>query len=247
MFRIQIELGFSVLGKRRRALPPDSLGADSLPFTPGAKVVFEGALMESRRMGMTFISPEHILLSILENKNDAVRKILKLIGIGDGALKVEALRRLRNESQEMVQRQKEAVASGAGAKHGKKSDQDVLNEYCKDLNKEARMKRIDPIIGRKKEVQRVAQILSRRSKNNAILLGDPGVGKTAIAEGLACAIESKCLPDGSPLPAFLEKKRLFQLDIPLLIAGAKERGELESRITNIASLSGRWQHHPCHG
>ena len=93
--------------------------------------------------------------------------------------------------------------------------------------------KIDPVIGRTKEVTRVTQILARRSKNNPILLGEPGVGKTAIAEGLALAIVSRINPDGSPLPPFLYDKRVMSLDVGLVIAGAKERGELENRMTKL--------------
>lgn len=91
------------------------------------------------------------------------------------------------------------------------------------------------VFGRGKEVERVIQVLARRSKNNPILLGEPGVGKTAIAEGLAHCIVKGCTPGGQPLPSFLEGKRILQLDVGLLIAGAKERGELERRVTGMLS------------
>ena len=109
----------------------------------------------------------------------------------------------------------------------------ALDEYCRDLCKEVRQNKIDPVIGREREVARVMQILARRTKNNPILLGEPGVGKTAIAEGLAYAIVHKTSLDGSPLPTFLESKRVMQLDVGLMIAGAKERGELENRVTRL--------------
>ena len=202
-----------------------------LPFSEKAKEIFETAQIESRRMGMAFIAPEHIFLAILEVDDEQTRKLIKLFNAEAGTLKVEAMRRLRGEIDQSSNR--EAVASGKQSKKNTDKIEEVLTEYCRDLCEEARNKRIDPIIGRGKEVHRIAQIIGRRSKNNPILLGEPGVGKTAIAEGLACAIVSKSMPDGSPIPAFLENKRLMQVDVPMLIAGAKERGELESRVTNI--------------
>ncbi len=109
----------------------------------------------------------------------------------------------------------------------------MLAEYCKDLCAEVRLGKVDPVIGRSREVTRITQILARRTKNNPILLGEPGVGKTAIAEGLAKAIVDCANPDGSPLPAFLLGKRIMQLDVGRIIAGAKERGELEQRMTKL--------------
>jgi ATP-dependent Clp protease ATP-binding subunit ClpC len=105
----------------------------------------------------------------------------------------------------------------------KKEGSSALEDFCRDLCKEAASQRTDPVIGRQKEVLRVTQILARKKKNNPILLGEPGVGKTAIAEGLARAIVARTNADGSPLPDFLHSKRVMQLDVGLLIAGAKVR------------------------
>jgi len=230
---LQIELATTVLfGQTKKAVDVGQAPRD-LPFSEKAKEIFETAQIESRRMGMTFIAPEHIFLAILEIDDEQTRKLIKLFNSEAGALKVEAMRRLRGEIDSSKNSDREAVASGKQSKKDTDKIEEVLTEFCRDLCEEARNKRIDPIIGRGKEVHRIAQIIGRRSKNNPILLGEPGVGKTAIAEGLACAIVSKSMPDGSPIPAFLENKRLMQVDVPMLIAGAKERGELESRVTNI--------------
>eukprot|EP00878_Enallax_costatus_P005308 GHUV01005575.1.p1 GENE.GHUV01005575.1~~GHUV01005575.1.p1 ORF type:complete len:786 (+),score=251.59 GHUV01005575.1:565-2922(+) len=109
----------------------------------------------------------------------------------------------------------------------------ALDEFCRDLCEEVRQNKIDPVIGREREVARVMQILARRTKNNPILLGEPGVGKTAIAEGLAYAMVHNLSLEGQPLPTFLRNKRVLQLDVGLLMAGAKERGELENRVTRL--------------
>lgn len=124
-------------------------------------------------------------------------------------------------------------AAGNAAAGGEREGKQALEEFCRDLCAEAKAKRTDPVIGRATEVHRVIQILGRRTKNNPILLGEPGVGKTAIAEGLANAIVTGVSTDGTPLPEWLLSKRVMQLDVGLLIAGAKERGELELRVTKL--------------
>lgn len=142
-------------------------------------------------------------------------------------LKAEAIKRLKAEA--------EAVSGSKKRTAGNKDAPKMLEEYCKDLVAEVKAGRIDPVIGRSREVARVTQILGRRTKNNPVLLGEPGVGKTAIAEGLALAIVNRANPDGTPLPAFLHDKRVLQMDVSLLIAGAKERGELEQRMTKLTA------------
>lgn len=207
-----------------------------LPFSRNAKHLFEMALLESRRLGMSFIAPEHIFLAVLASEDANSIEFLNKLGADVERLQAEAMRRLRGEAEGEGARKKVAAASEAaatGGRGGKSSDPKALEEFCRDLCALAKANRMDPVIGRTKEVARVAQVLARRTKNNPILLGEPGVGKTAIAEGLALAIVSGALPDGSQLPDFLKGKRVMQLDVGLLIAGAKERGELESRVTKL--------------
>lgn len=187
-------------------------------------------------MGMSFIAPEHIFLAAIACEDPDAIALMQEFGMDTERLKVEALRRLRGEAESEGQRKRttSATETAAASRSGSnKSTPDALEEFCRDLCAEAAQNRTDPVIGRSKEVARVAQILARRTKNNPILLGEPGVGKTAIAEGLARAIVNRTLPDGSLLPEFLVGKRVMSLDIGLLIAGAKERGELESRVTKI--------------
>lgn len=214
--------------KRRRDTPRD------VPFSRAGKRLFETALQESRRMGMSFIAPEHIFLAVIASDDQEVNELIQGLSMDVDRLKVEALRRLRGEAEGEGIRNRIVPASETTAVGSRsKREPGALDEFCRDLCAEAAENRLDPVIGRFKEVARMAQILARRTKNNPILLGEPGTGKTALAEGLARAIVNRTLPDGSQLPEFLIGKRVLALDVGLLIAGAKERGELESRVTNI--------------
>ena len=226
-----------------------------LPFSMGAKKVFEAALLESKRMGMTFISPEHVLIALLSINDEGTQAVIDLCGMDLAQLCKEALSRLQGEADgegrtgtlsssmdvKTTAAAKAAQSVGAGSvsssstatRAGGDSKTPALDEFCRDLCAEAATDKTDPVIGRDKEVARVAQILARRTKNNPILLGEPGVGKTAIAEGLARAIALNRSVGGAPLPPFLANKRVMSLDVGLLMAGAKERGELESRVTKI--------------
>ena len=165
---------------------------------------------------------------MLSQGDCAARRALAAAGADVDALKAEAARRLKGAQADAEPPKKRRAASSASDKGPK-----ALEEFCRDLCAEARAGRIDPVIGRDKEVARVMQILARKRKNNPILLGEPGVGKTAIAEGLAGAIVRGAGLGGATLPEFLRGKRVLQLDVALLIAGAKERGELESRVTKL--------------
>lgn len=199
---------------------------------------------------MNYVSPEHVLAALLSSVAPtpagsggagAARALVASLGVEPDALKQRALAKLRGDAEGSSSsgggRAKAAAAGGAGGggrpKGGSGDGAKILAELTRDLCEEARRSRTDPVIGRGKEVTRVVQILARRSKNNPILLGEPGVGKTAIAEGLATAIVTGVLPDGSPLPSFLEGKRVLSLDLGLVLAGAKERGELENRVTKM--------------
>ena len=202
--------------------------SSEIPFSQSAKQVFEAALEESKRLGHNFIAPEHLVLAFLSS-SAAAQRVFAALAVEPEHLQEEALRRLQKQSVGEGQ----AKAGGPGAKAGKKEGQSVLEEFCRDLCREAAANALDPVIGRDEEVARAIQILARRTKNNPILLGEPGVGKTAIAEGLAACIVNKVNVDGEPLPEFLCDKRILALDIGLLMAGAKERGELESRVTGL--------------
>ncbi|CAK0784796.1 hypothetical protein CVIRNUC_008000 [Coccomyxa viridis] len=212
-------------GEGKAAPTPD------LPFGRDSKRIFESAAEKSRQLGQNYISPEHIVLALFTTGDTGIKAVIDRLGVANGekVIKAKALERLKGDSEAAEQRKKVTTVSG------KPSSSKALESFCRDLCQQARDKSIDVVIGRSKEVARVVQVLARRSKNNPILLGDPGVGKTAIAEGLARAIVTGALPDGAALPAFLRGKRVMQLDLGLLIAGAKERGELESRVTGLLS------------
>lgn len=217
----------AVLGKKMPIL-----SQETVPFSREVKKTFETATNECKLTGVNYITPEHILIAIVLQYNSGGRKVLDRLGVNVEGMRAEAVKRVVGE-QKRDDMKKVAAASGAG--NGGKEGPKALDEFCRDLCAEVQKGRIDPVIGRDNVINRVTQILARRTKNNPILLGEPGVGKTAIAEGLACAIVNNVGPGGAPLPTFLKDKRVLQLDVGLLIAGAKERGELESRITRLIS------------
>lgn len=213
-----------------------------VPFSFGSKRVFEAALEESRKLGHNFIAPEHLVVAILSVELDGAGKLLERLRLRPEKLKSEALARLRGE----LDRDGRSTASLSGAtlsaspsrgartsaspsfsRSGSKREKSALSDFCVDLTARAVEGRVDPVIGREREVERVVQILARRTKNNPILLGEPGVGKTAIAEGLALRIAE------NDVPAFLFGKRVMSLDLGLLLAGSKDRGELETRVTGL--------------
>ncbi|GLI63797.1 hypothetical protein VaNZ11_006882 [Volvox africanus] len=211
----------AIFGRKR----PVSHG-ESIPFSREVRKMFEAATHECKRSNVNWISPEHILLAMLAMSESNGKRVLHSLSVDVEGLKAEASKRLKGDTDAEQAKKKQS----SGAKEGPK----MTEEYCKDLCAEVRAGRIDPVVGREREVARVVQILARRTKNNPILLGEPGVGKTAIAEGLAAAIVHRSPQlDGAPLPEFLHSKRILQLDVGLLIAGAKERGELESRVTKL--------------
>ncbi|KAF6252630.1 ClpD chaperone, Hsp100 family [Scenedesmus sp. NREL 46B-D3] len=195
---------------------------DNIPFSREVRKTFEAATNECKRSAVSYISPEHILLAMLNQSEATGKRVFESLSIDVDLLRGEALKRLKGDAEEAAPKRKKS-------RDGPKA----LDEFCRDLCEEVRMNKIDPVIGREREVARVMQILARRTKNNPILLGEPGVGKTAIAEGLAYAVVHEVALEGSPLPAFLRSKRVLQLDVGLLMAGAKERGELENRVTRL--------------
>lgn len=203
------------------ALPPlnGSMG-DVVQFSQDAREAFSGSVRECKKHGHTYVTPEHMMLTLLGMAGCPAAEILERLDV-DGA----ALMRKVNSILSQIDEVKAKVKSNTTS--NKKSD--VLETFCRDLCAEAQAGRIDPMAGRESEVARVIQILARRTKNNPILLGEPGVGKTAIAEGLACAI----VGEDPALPPFLKNKRVLQLDVAHLVGGTKERGELERRTTSL--------------
>ncbi len=190
--------------------------AVEIPFTPRAKRVLELSLEEARQLGHNYIGTEHLLLGLIREGEGVAARVLENLGVDLAKVRTQVIRMLGETAE---------VAAGGGGKGSTKTP--TLDEFGSNLTQMAAESKLDPVVGRQHEIDRVIQILGRRTKNNPVLIGEPGVGKTAIAEGLAQRITSGDIPD------ILEDKRVLTLDIGLLVAGTKYRGEFEERLKKI--------------
>ena len=188
-------------------------------LTPRAKSVVELAVTESARRGDNYIGTEHLLMAMLREGSNMGLRILQTIGVDAQKMYATIVKKLQDAPRTAQ------VGSAAQGKDGGKTGK-ALAEFTRDLTEAARSGKLDPVIGRSKEIQRTIQILQRRTKNNPVLIGEPGVGKTAIAEGLAERIASGDVPEE------LLDKRILSLDLSGMVAGTKYRGEFEERIKN---------------
>jgi ATP-dependent Clp protease ATP-binding subunit ClpC len=193
---------------------------EHIPFTPRAKKVLELSLREALQMGHNYIGTEHILLGLMREGEGVAARVLSSFGVGLESIK-EKIRELLNKYPFYPQDET------ANADKSQKRSLKTLSQYGRDLTQLARDGKLDPVIGRKKEIERIMQILSRRTKNNPILIGESGVGKTAIVEGLAQAIVSK------EIPSNLRNKKIFTLDLGSLVAGSRYRGDFEERLKKV--------------
>ena len=191
--------------------------AVEIPFTPRAKRVLELSLEEARQLGHNYIGTEHLLLGLIREGEGVAARVLENLGIDLTKVRTQVIRMLGETAE---------VGSGSGSGKGNVKTA-TLDEFGTNLTKLASESKLDPVVGRHDEIDRVVQILGRRTKNNPVLIGEPGVGKTAIAEGLAQRIQQGEIPD------ILEEKRVLTLDIGLLVAGTKYRGEFEERLKKI--------------
>ncbi len=189
--------------------------AVEIPFTPRAKRVLELSLEEARQLGHNYIGTEHLLLGLIREGEGVAARVLENLGVD--------LTKVRTQVIRMLGETAEVTAGGSSSR----TKTPTLDEFGSNLTQMATEGKLDPVVGRQKEIERVIQILGRRTKNNPVLIGEPGVGKTAIAEGLAQRIAQNDIPD------ILEEKRVVTLDIGLLVAGTKYRGEFEERLKKI--------------
>jgi ATP-dependent Clp protease ATP-binding subunit ClpC len=227
-------LGINLSGVREQVVEIIGQGQQAptghIPFTPRAKKVLELSLREALQLGHNYIGTEHILLGLIREGEGVAAQVLQKLGAELQKVRQTVIQLLSGPSGS-----EEQPSSGGGTSSSSRSEASsasaqgstVLDQFGRNLTQAARDRKLDPVIGRSKEIERVMQILSRRTKNNPVLIGEPGVGKTAIVEGLAQKIIS------NEVPQTLTNKKLYTLDLGALVAGSRYRGDFEERLKKV--------------
>src|ERR1700760_3812608 len=224
------QLGISLEAVREKVEetigPAGSSTTGSPPFTPRAKKVLELSLREALQLGHNYIGTEHMLLGLVREGEGVAAQVLVSLGADLPRVRQQVIQLLSGYQSPGG---KEGASTGAGASSGQEapSGSPVLDQFGRNLTQLARERKLDPVIGRDDEIQRVMQVLSRRTKNNPVLIGEPGVGKTAVVEGLSQKIVS------GDVPETIKGKQLYTLDLGALVAGSRYRGDFEERLKKV--------------